>query len=87
MILTQLSIEKEGGHLETTMVREFLEVFPKKVLGLPPSREIKFSIDLVPGAGPISIAPYRMAPAELTELKKKIEELLEKQFIRPSVSP
>ena len=86
-ILTQLSIEKEGGHLETTTVREFSDVFPEEVLGLAPSREIEFSIDLVLGAGSVSIALYRMAPAELTELKKQIEELLEKQFIRPSVSP
>jgi len=69
------------------VVREFSNVFPDEIPGLPPSREIEFSIDLVPGAGPISIAPYRMAPAELAELKKQIEELLEKQFIRPSVSP
>jgi len=87
LILTQLSVEKEGGHLETAVVREFSDVFPDEVLGLPPSREIEFSIDLVPRAGPVSIAPYRMAPAELAELKKQIEELLEKQFIRPSVSP
>jgi len=69
------------------VVREFFDVFPDEVPGLPPSREIEFSIDLVPGAGPVSIAPYRMAPAELAKLKKQIEELLEKQFIRPSVSP
>jgi len=50
-------------------------------------REIKFSIDLVPSAGPISIAPYRMSPIELTELKKQLDELLDKQFVRPSVSP
>jgi len=87
LILTQLSVEKEDGHLETAVVREFSDVFPDEVPGLPPPREIEFSIDLVPGAGPVSIAPYRMALAELAELKKQIEELLEKQFIRPSVSP
>src|SRR5215470_4865521 len=54
---------------------------------LPPEREISFSIDLVPGTGPISIAPYRMSPIELAELKRQIEELLAKYFIRPSVSP
>nr|KYP33810.1 Transposon Ty3-I Gag-Pol polyprotein [Cajanus cajan] len=54
---------------------------------LPPEREIEFSIDLVPGTSPISIAPYRMSPKELVELKKQIEELQGKQFIRPSVSP
>ena len=69
------------------MVRDFSYVFPEDVPGLPFPREMEFPIDLVPGARPISIAPYRMAPVELVELKKKIEELLEKQFIRPSVSP
>nr|KYP61005.1 Retrotransposable element Tf2 [Cajanus cajan] len=50
-------------------------------------RDVEFSIDLVPGAGPVSVAPYRMAPAELVELKKQIKDLLEKQMVRPSVSP
>ena len=50
----------------------------EEVLGLPPEREVEFSIDLVPGTGPISIAPYRMSPVELSELKKQLEELLEK---------
>jgi len=62
-------------------------VFPEEVPGLPPRSEVEFSIDLVPGVGPMLISPYRMAPTELVELKKQIEELLEKQFIRPSVSP
>jgi len=52
---------------------------------LSPNRE--FSIDLVPGTGSVSMAPYRMAPIELVELKKQIEELMEKQFIRSSTSP
>ncbi|MCI43408.1 enzymatic polyprotein, partial [Trifolium medium] len=50
-------------------------------------REIEFSIDLMPGAQPISVAPYRMSPVELLELKSQLEELLRKHFIRPSVSP
>jgi len=87
LILTQLSVEMERGHLGMVVVGEFSDVFPDEVPGLPPSREIEFSIDLVPGAGPVSIAPYKMAPTELADLKKQIEELLEKQFIRPSVSP
>jgi len=87
LVLTQLSVENEDRHIEMSVVREFPDVFPDEVPGLPPSREIEFSIDLVRGAGPVSIAPYRMDPAELAELKKQIEELLEKQFIRPSVSP
>jgi len=69
------------------VVQDFVDVFPEEVPGLPPSREVEFSIDLVPGTGPVSMAPYRMAPAELVELKKQIEDLMEKQFIRPSTSP
>jgi len=79
-------VEKEERITIIPVVREFENVFPGEVPGLPSRREVKFSIDLVPGAGPVSIAPYRMAPAELVELKKQIEELLEKQFIRPSAS-
>ena len=63
------------------VVREFPEVFPEDISSLPPEREIKFSIDLVPGARPISIAPYKMSPVELAELKKQLEELLGKQFV------
>jgi len=73
-----LEVEKDGGISVIPLVREFEEVFPEEVLGLPPRREVDFSIDLVPGAGPVSIAPYRMAPTKLVELKKQIEELLEK---------
>ena len=69
------------------LANEYADVFPDEVPGLPPSRDIDFTIDLIPGAGLVSMAPYRMAPAELAELKKQIKELLEKQFIRPSASP
>ena len=78
LILTQLSVETESGPLETPVVGDFPYVFLEDVPSLPPTREIEFSIDLVSGEGPVSIAPYRMAPAELVELKKQIEELLEK---------
>ena len=54
---------------------------------MPPQREINFTIDLVPGTGPISKAPYRMAPKEIEELKSQLEELLKNDYIRPSVSP
>ena len=87
MILSNLEIETKVSMCDLPVVREFLEVFPEDISGLPPEREIEFSIDLVPGAGPISIAPYRMSPIELAELKKQLEELLDKQFVRPSVSP
>ncbi|XP_061351788.1 uncharacterized protein LOC133296747 [Gastrolobium bilobum] len=69
------------------VVNEFVEVFPDEIPRLPPHREIEFPIELLPGVRPISIAPYRMAPLELRELKKQIEELLSKEFIRPSTSP
>nr|XP_016442056.1 PREDICTED: uncharacterized protein LOC107767539 [Nicotiana tabacum] len=60
------------------VVREFVNVFPEDLPGLPPTREIEFSIDLVPGTQSISIPPYRMAPAELRELKVQLQELLDK---------
>ncbi|XP_052726175.1 uncharacterized protein LOC128194658 [Vigna angularis] len=76
--------EHSGGRL---VVSEFPDVFSDEVPGLPPVREVEFTIDLVTTAAPISVQPYRMAPAELAELKKQIEELMDKKFIRPSVSP
>ncbi|XP_074362902.1 uncharacterized protein LOC141703217 [Apium graveolens] len=69
------------------VVRDFLDVFPEELPGLPPDRQIEFTIDLAPGTEPISKAPYRMAPTEMKELEKQIQELLDKGFIRPSVSP
>ena len=69
------------------MVHEFEDVFSEEVPRLPPNREVEFSIDLVPRTGPVSMAPYRRAPTKLVELKKQIEELLRKQFIRPNTSP
>ena len=65
----------------------FPDVFPEEVNELPPEREVEFSIDLVPGTRPISMAPYRMSAVELAELKSQLEDLLDKKFIRPSVSP
>ncbi|KAA0051925.1 pol protein [Cucumis melo var. makuwa] len=69
------------------VVREYPDVFPDELPGLPPPREVDFAIDLEPGTAPISRVPYRMAPAELKELKVQLQELLDKGFIRPSVSP
>ena len=62
-------------------------VFPSELPGLPPSREVEFSIDLLPGTSPISVPPYRFAPAELRELKIQLDELSSLGFIRPSSSP
>ncbi|WRX08486.1 Reverse transcriptase domain - like 6 [Theobroma cacao] len=72
---------------QVLVVKEFVDVFPEELPGLPPEREIEFCIDLIPETRPISIPPYRMAPAELKELKDQLEDLLDKGFIRPSVSP
>ena len=69
------------------VVRSFPDVFPEELPGLPPDRDLEFSIDLIPGTGRIAMAPYRMAPAELRELQTQLQELLDKGFIRPSVSP
>jgi len=69
------------------VVDEYADIFPDEIPKLPPSRDVEFFIDLIPRAGPVSTAPYRMVPAELAELKKQIEDLLEKKFIRPSASP
>jgi len=87
LLLSSMESKKEVNLKNIAVVQNFPEVFPDDIPGLPPNREIEFSIDLIPGTGPISMAPYRMSPSELTELKKQLEELLEKQFIRPSVSP
>ena len=79
---------QEGTRLEDIpIIKEFPDVFPDDISGLPPDREVEFTIDLIPETEPISIPPYRMAPAELRELKAQLEDLLSKGFIRPSISP
>ncbi|KAL0545979.1 hypothetical protein IC582_015883 [Cucumis melo] len=69
------------------VVRDYPDVFPEELPGLPPHTEVEFAIELERDTVPISRAPYRMAPAELKELKVQLQELLDKGFIRPSVSP
>ncbi|KAA0057117.1 ty3-gypsy retrotransposon protein [Cucumis melo var. makuwa] len=79
--------EPEVSLSSEPVVREYPDVFPDELPGLLPPREIDFDIELESGTAPISRAPYRMAPAELKELKVQLQELLDKGFIRPSVSP
>ena len=69
------------------VVCEFLNVFPEDLPRLPSDRDVEFSIELEPDTAPISRRPYRMAPRELAEMKKQLEELMENGFIRPSSSP
>ncbi|KAJ9544482.1 hypothetical protein OSB04_024189 [Centaurea solstitialis] len=69
------------------VVRSYPEVFPDELPGLPPTRQVEFRIDLIPGAAPVAKAPYRLAPAEMRELSNQIQELLDKGFIQPSSSP
>ncbi|KAA0051440.1 ty3-gypsy retrotransposon protein [Cucumis melo var. makuwa] len=75
--------EPEVSLSSELVVREYPDVFPDELPGLPPPREIDFAIELEPGTAPISRAPYRMAPAELKELKVQLQELLEKRFVWP----
>ncbi|KAL0554431.1 hypothetical protein IC582_008352 [Cucumis melo] len=78
---------KGGGSKSLPQVISAIRASKLLSQGLPPHREVEFAIELEPGTVPISRAPNRMAPAELKELKVQLQELLDKGFIRPSVSP
>nr|GEZ74441.1 putative reverse transcriptase domain-containing protein [Tanacetum cinerariifolium] len=78
---------KEKRLEDVPTARDFPEVFPEDLPGLPPIRQIKFQIDLVPGAAPVARAPYRLAPSKMQELSTQLQELSDKRFIRPSSSP
>ncbi|KAI3801330.1 hypothetical protein L1987_29434 [Smallanthus sonchifolius] len=79
--------EKGKGVKDIPIICDFPEVFPEDLPGLPPSREVEFRIDLMPGTTPIAKAPYRLAPSEMQELAGQLQELADKGFIRPSSSP
>ncbi|GJT10488.1 putative reverse transcriptase domain-containing protein [Tanacetum coccineum] len=93
VFLAQISAKKEEDKSErkqiedVPIVRDFPEVFPEDLPGLPPARPVEFQIDLVPGAAPVARAPYRLAPSEMKELSEQLQELSDKGFIRPSSSP
>nr|GFB65542.1 putative reverse transcriptase domain-containing protein [Tanacetum cinerariifolium] len=72
---------------DVPVIRDFPEVFPDDMSGLPPPRQVEFRIDLVPVTAPVARAPYRLAPSEMKELTKQLQELSQKGFIRPSSSP
>jgi hypothetical protein len=80
--------DKESNPIEAIrIVSEFPDVFPEELPGMPPERKVEFAIELIPGTAPISKRAYRVSGLELVELKKQIDELLEKAYIRPSTSP
>ncbi|GKA45468.1 putative reverse transcriptase domain-containing protein [Tanacetum coccineum] len=93
IFLAQISAKKEEDKSEgkqlkdVPIVRDFSEVFPEDLSGLPPARPVEFQIDLIPGAAPVARAPYRLAPSKMKELSEQLQELSDKGFIRPSSSP
>lgn len=86
MILAFMKIEGKVVIIELPVVCDFLEVFPDDISDFPLEREVEFSIDLVPGISPMSMVPYRMSASDLSELKRELEELLERKVVWPSVS-
>ncbi|GJS98536.1 putative reverse transcriptase domain-containing protein [Tanacetum coccineum] len=84
----EIKNESEEKRLEDVpMVQNFPEVFPEDLPGLPPTRQVEFQIDLVPSVAPVARASYRLAPKKLQELSTQLQELYDKEFIRPSSSP
>jgi hypothetical protein len=82
------SIENDKPSLEDhPILGEYRDVFLEEVLGLPPRRDIDFSIELTSGVVPMSRTPYRMSTPELVELKLQLKEMMEKGYIQPNVSP
>nr|GFC44913.1 putative reverse transcriptase domain-containing protein [Tanacetum cinerariifolium] len=78
---------KEKQLEDVPIVRDFSDVFPKDLTGLPPTRHVEFQIELIPGTAPVARAPYRLAPSKMKELSDQLQELSDKGFIRPSSSP
>ncbi|GKG24825.1 hypothetical protein Tco_0395453, partial [Tanacetum coccineum] len=78
MIKKEEIVATEKGIEDVPVIRDFLEVFPKELLGLPTTRQVEFHIELIPGAAPVARIPYRLAPAEMKELAKQLKELSEK---------
>ena len=83
-IIKKFEIPKLEDH---HVLQEFKDVFLYEVARIPPKRDIDFTIDLVPGVAPVSKTPYKMSTPEMLELRMRLHELLEKKYIRPSVSP
>nr|GEW17504.1 putative reverse transcriptase domain-containing protein [Tanacetum cinerariifolium] len=78
---------KEKRLEDVPIFQDYLEVFPEDLSGIPPTRQVEFQINLIPGATPMARAPYRLAPSEMKELSDQLKELANKGFIRPSSLP
>src|SRR3954466_8501970 len=85
-MLNALNVSPLDGIENVPVVRDFPDVFPKELPGIPPVREVEFVIDLKPGTVSIAKRPYKMPPHHILELEKEIDEALQKGFIRPSSS-
>ncbi|GJR67388.1 putative reverse transcriptase domain-containing protein [Tanacetum coccineum] len=88
--ITKKKTEDKSGEKQledVPIVQDFLEVFPEDLPGIPPTRQVEFQIDLIPGAAPVAREPYRLAPSKIKELSDQLQELSDKGFIRPSASP
>ncbi|GJT66247.1 putative reverse transcriptase domain-containing protein [Tanacetum coccineum] len=72
---------------DVPIVRNFPKIFREDLSGLPPTQQVEFQIDLIPGVAPVARAPYRLAPSEMKELLEQLKELSDRGFIRPSSSP
>nr|GEZ24151.1 putative reverse transcriptase domain-containing protein [Tanacetum cinerariifolium] len=83
----RLNASKDSDLNVVTFVRDYPEVFPKDLPGLPPARPVEFQIDLIPGVALVARAPYRLASSEMKELSEQLQELSKKGFIKPSSSP
>nr|GFB61549.1 putative reverse transcriptase domain-containing protein [Tanacetum cinerariifolium] len=84
-VMEKKSDEKQLKNIH--VVREFLDVFPEELPGLPLVCQVKFQINLIPRAAPVARAPYRLAPSEMQELSNQLQELADRGFIHPSTSP
>ncbi|GJT36854.1 putative reverse transcriptase domain-containing protein [Tanacetum coccineum] len=89
LFLAQITVKEDKDKSEEKRLEDVPTVrdFPEDLPGLPPTRQVEFQIDLVPGAAPVARAPYRLAPSEMEELSTQLQELSDKGFIRPSSSP
>nr|GEW04205.1 putative reverse transcriptase domain-containing protein [Tanacetum cinerariifolium] len=87
VFLANITSTKDEDKSKGKRLREFPEVFSEDLLGIPPTRQVEFRIDLEPGVALVASAPYQLAPSEIKELADQLQELTDKGFIRPSSSP